>query len=91
MITYFSPLQCYSSRNKFVKSPSTPTSSSVKPRPRVVKMKPLKSIRLKYQHKPKKKPEKEDLYKYKTKFSMRNILQRSRTGRLNKLSSIAGL
>jgi len=41
---------------------------------------------LRYQRKVKK-PESEDLYKFKTKIAMRNILQRSKSGRLNKIKT----
>ena len=60
-------------------------------RPRVIKMKPINSIRHKYKPQltsTKKPPEsREELYKYKPKFAIRNILHRSRHGRLNKLLS----
>jgi len=62
-------------------------SQHLRPRPRVVKMVPIKTIRLKYQRKARKTSstpsQKSHLYKYKSKFAMRNILQRSRKGRLN--------
>ena len=100
----FRPLQCYSShsskRGNIAKAPppsaaSTPPPSPpppYRPRPGVVRMVPIKSIRLKYQRQsrpaaPAPPAQQHHLYKYKAKFAMRNILQRSRTGRLNKIQS----
>ena len=100
MCDVFRPLQCYSSkRGNIAKAPppsaaSTPPPSPppYRPRPGVVRMVPIKSIRLKYQRQsrpaaPAPPAQQHHLYKYKAKFAMRNILQRSRTGRLNKIQS----
>lgn len=90
------PLLCRSRHPSLVTPSPSPTSSDpilssyakqLRPRPRVVKMVPIKTIRLKYQRQGRKvtqpSPQKGQLYKYKAKFSMKNILHRSRNGRLN--------
>ena len=105
MCDVFRPLQCYSShsskRGNIAKAPPPsaaappsppPPPSPYRPRPGVVRMVPIKSIRLKYQRQPRPAApappaQQHHLYKYKAKFAMRNILQRSRTGRLNKIQS----
>ena len=98
MCDVFRPLQCYSShsskRGNIAKAPppseaAPPSPPPYRPRPGVVRMVPIKSIRLKYQRqsRPAAPAPQHHLYKYKAKFAMRNILQRSRTGRLNKIQS----
>ena len=86
-----SPLSSTPSSGGHINISSDPILSSysqqLRPRPRVVKMVPIKTIRLKYQRKGRKattpSTQKGQLYKYKAKFSMKNILHRSRNGRLN--------
>jgi len=80
------PLRCYNSNIAKDFPPSTPKTALRNHRPRIVQMKPIQSIHLRYQRKVKK-PESEDLYKFKTKIAMRNILQRSKSGRLNKIKT----
>ena len=103
MCEVFRPLQCYSSHSSkraniakapppSAAAPTPPSPPPYRPRPGVVRMVPIKSIRLKYQRQsrpaaPASPTQQHHLYKYKAKFAMRNILQRSRTGRLNKIQS----